>query len=132
MPYRGEYATGDSLWRLEENPSVQAFKGAIRVRNRGGSEGLPPTVEPARRQNDIRRIVAVDGSTVTKAVQNGFPMAEAALFNAAVIVIKIDELRKFDRDNIPSPSELRELENVATMSAVLPGQNVVEIGRAHV
>ena len=125
MPYRGEYATGDSLWRLEENPSVQAFKGAIRVRNRGGSEGLPPTVEPARRQNDIRRIVAVDGSTVTKAVQNGFPMAEAALFNAAVIVIKIDELRKFDRDNIPSPSELRELENVATMSAVLPGQNVV-------
>ena len=52
-------------------------------------------------------------------------MAEAALFNAAVIVINVDQLRRFDRDNIPSPSELRELENVATMSAVLPGQNVV-------
>lgn len=127
MPYSGEYATGDSLWRLEENPSVKAFKGIIQVRNREGNDGLPPSVEPARRQNDIRRIVAVDGSTVTKAVQNGFPMAEAALFNAAVIVIKVDELRRFDRDNIPRPSELRDLERVATMSAVLPGQNVVGI-----
>ena len=127
MPYRGEYATGDSLWRLEENPSVKAFKGIIRVRNVGADEGLPPTVEPPRRQNDIRRIVAVDGSTVTKAVQNGFPMAEAALFNAAVIVIKVEELRRFDRDNIPSPSELRDLEQVETMSAVLPGQNVVGV-----
>ena len=128
MPYRGEYATGDSLWRLEENPSVRAFKGAIRVRNRGDDEGLPPTIEPERRRNHIRRIVAVDGSTVTGAVQNGFPMAEAALFNAAVIVIKVDELRTFDRDNIPSPSALRDLELVETMSAVLPGQNVVGFG----
>ena len=128
MPYGGEIATGDSLWRLEENPSVKAFRGVIRIRNSSGNEGLPPTVEPTRRQNDIRRIVAVDGSTVTKAVQNGFPMAEAALFNAAVIVIKVDELRRFDRDNVPGPSELRNLERVATMSAVLPGQNVIGFG----
>ena len=127
MPYNGERATGDSLWRLEENPSVKAFRGMIRIRNREGAECLPPTVEPHRRQNAIRRIVAVDGSTVTKAVQNGFPMAEAALFNAAVIVIKVDELRSFDRDNIPRPSQLRDLERVATMSAVLPGQNVVGV-----
>lgn len=125
MPYPREYATGDSLWRLEENASVKAFKGAIRVRNRGGDEGLPSTVEPVRRQNDITGIVAVDGSTVTRAVQNGFPMAAAALFNAAVIVIKVDQLRRFHREDIPSPSELRDLESVATMSAVLPGQNVV-------
>ena len=125
MPYKGEFATGDSLWRLEENPSVKTFKGTICIRNREGDDGMPPTVEPARRQNDISRIIAVDGSTVTKAVQNGFPMAEAALFNAAVIVIKVDELRRFDRDNIPSPSQLRDLERVETMSAVLPGQNVV-------
>ena len=67
----------------------------------------------------------MDGSTVTKAVQNGFPMAEAALFNAAVIVIKVDELAKFGADHVPRPSELRDLERVATMSAVLPGQNIV-------
>lgn len=125
MPYSGEFATGDSLWRLEENPSVKSFKGAIHIRNRECNDDLPPIIEPSRRQNDIDRIIAVDGSTVTKVVQNGFPMAEAALFNAAVIVIKVDELRRFDRDKIPSPSQLRDLERVATMSAVLPGQNVV-------
>ncbi len=62
------------------------------------------------------------------AVQNGFPMAEASLFNAAVIVIKVDELREFDRNHVPSPSELRDIERVETMSAVLPGQNVAGIG----
>ena len=125
MPYLDERAAGDSLWRLEENLSVQAFKGTIRTRNDQETHSLPPTIELARRQNPIRRIIAVDGSTVTKAVQNGFPKAEAALFNAAVIVIKVDELAKFDRDHIPSPSQLRDLERVETMSAVLPGQNVV-------
>lgn len=125
MPYKGEYATGDSLWRLEDNPSVKAFKGIIQIREHKREEGLPPEIFPPRRQNDITRIVVVDGSTVTKAVQNGFPMAEAALFNAAAIVIKVDELRKFDRDHIPSPKELREIERVGTLSAVLPGQNVV-------
>lgn len=125
MPYLNERAAGDSLWRLEENPSVQAFKGAIRVRSDQITYSLPPIIKLARRQNPIRRIVAVDGSTITKTVQNGFPKAEAALFNAAVIVIKVDELAKFDRDHIPSPSQLRDLEKVETMSAVLPGQNVV-------
>ena len=125
MPYLNERATGDSLWRLEENPSVQAFKGAIRVRSDQITYSLPPTIKLARRQNPIRRIIAVDGSTITKTVQNGFPRAEAALFNAAVIVIKVDELAKFDREYIPSPSQLRDLEKVETMSAVLPGQNVV-------
>ena len=112
-----------AAWRRTR--ASRAFRGVIQVQNRESEEALPPSVEPARRQNDIRRIVAVDGSTVTKAVQNGFPMAEAALFNAAVIVIKVEELRTFDRDSIPSPSQLRDLERVATMSAVLPGQNVV-------
>ena len=63
--------------------------------------------------------------TVIKTVQNGFPKAEAALFNAAVIIIKTDELSKFGGDYIPSPSQLRNLEKVNTMSAVLPGPNVV-------
>ena len=126
MPYPNERATGDSLWRLEDNPSVKAFRGNILIRNDEGElYEPPPEVKPARRQNPIRRIIAVDGSTVLKTVQNGFPKAEAALFNAAVIVIKVDELQQFHRDNIPSPNQLRELEKVATMSAVLPGANVV-------
>ena len=108
--------------RKSQRPGI---KGSISVRSDQMTYSLPPTIKLARRQNPIRRIIAVDGSTITKAVQNGFPRAEAALFNAAVIVIKVDELAEFDRDRIPSPSQLRDLEKVETMSAVLPGQNVV-------
>ena len=127
MPYRNERATGDSLWRLEDNESVRNFRGSIRTRDPQESHDFPPAICPPRRERAIRRIIAIDGSTVIKAVQNGFPRAEAALFNAAVIVIKTDELRKFSGDHIPSPGELRDLEKVNTMSAVLPGPNVVGI-----
>lgn len=125
MPYQNERATGESLWRLEDNESVRNFKGAIRTRDPQEHLGFPSIVHPPRRQRTIRRIIAIDGSAITKTVQNGFPKAEAALFNAAVIVIKTDELSTFAGDYIPSPSQLRDLEKVNTMSAVLPGPNVV-------
>ena len=125
MPYQNERATGDSLWRLEDNESVRKFKGDIRIRTSQEPHEFPTIVSPPRGLTTIRRIIAIDGSTVTKAVQNGFPKAEAALFNAAVIVIKTDELEKFAGDYVPSPSQLRDLEKVNTMSAVLPGANVV-------
>ena len=124
MPYVNERATGDSLWRLEENESVRQFKGVIRTRDPQDRQDFPPVVSPPRRQRIIRRIIAIDGSSVTMRVQNGFPKAEAALFNAAVIVIKIDELLNFETERIPSPRQLRDLERVYTMSAVLPGPNV--------
>ena len=95
MPYENERATGDSLWRLEDNESVKAFKGTIQTREPGPQHEPPASILPPRRQRAVRRIIAIDGSTVTKAVQNGFPRAEAALFNAAVIVIKTDELKEF-------------------------------------
>ena len=125
MPYENQRASGDSLWRLESNESVRNFRGSIRTRDPREPHGFPPLVQPPREGNSIRRIIAIDGSTVTKAVQNGFPRAEAALFNAAVIVIKTDELRTFGGEHIPSPSQLRDLEKINTMSAVLPGPNVV-------
>ena len=129
MPYPNERAAGDSLWRLEDNESVRYFKGLIRTREHNALREGPPIVEPLRGRQPVKWIVAIDGSSVTKAVQNGFPKAEAALFNAAVIVIDVAELRRFDTDNVPSPSQLRDLEQVQTMSAVLPGQNVV--GQKH-
>ena len=125
MPYENERATGDSLWRLEDNESVKNFRGAIRVRDTQSQFELPPQVSPPRQRRSTKWIIAIDGSTVTKRVQNGYPKAEAALFNVAAIVINIAELNKFSSDHIPSPQQLRDLEDVKTMSAVLPGPNVV-------
>ena len=125
MPYENEYATGDSLWRLLDNESVKQFKGTILVRNAPKPHEFPPSICPTRGGSRVNRIIAIDGSDVPYQVQNGFPKAEAALLNLAGLVIKTDELRNIGRDEIPSPSKLRELETVKTMSAVLPGPNVV-------
>ena len=125
MPYTGEKATGDSLWRLLDNESVRQFQGAIQFRDPSGHHTFPPAIQPARGNNTVKRILAVDGSHITHQVQNGFPRAEAALFHAAVIAIDIEKLQSFEDNTIPSPSELRDLERVYTMSSVLPGPNVV-------
>lgn len=125
MPYRNERSPGNSLWHLEDHESVRNFRGMIRTRDSQASHELPPSIHPARGQKRIKFIIAIDGSTVTERVQNGFPKAEAALFHAAVILIKLDELAKFDINHIPSPSQLRDMEEVKTMSEVLPGPNVV-------
>ena len=125
MPYENEYATGESLWRLLENESVKQFQGEILVRNAPEPHEFPPLLDIERKVDSVNRIIAIDGSDVSRPVQNGFPRAEASLVNIAGVVIKIDALRTIGRDDIPSPSQLRDLEKVKTMGAVLPGQNVV-------
>ena len=125
MPYENEFATGESLWRLLENESVKRFQGEILVRTAPEPHEFPPSLTINRESDSVSRIIAIDGSDVPHQVQNGFPKAEAALLNIAAVVIKIDALRAIGRDAIPSPSQLRDLEQPKTMSAVLPGPNVV-------
>ena len=125
MPYESEYASGESLWRLLDNESVKQFRGEILVRNSSQPHEFPPSLSIKRAADSVNRIIAIDGSDVTHQVQNGFPKAEAALVNLAGVVIKTDELRLIGRDDIPSPSQLRDMETVKTLSAVLPGPNVV-------
>ena len=125
MPYENEYATGESLWRLLDNESVKQFQGEILVRNAPEPHEFPPVLQVERSSDTVNRIIAIDGSDVTRQVQNGFPKAEASLVNLAGVVIKTDALRAIGRDDIPSPSQLRDMETVKTMSAVLPGPNVV-------
>ena len=129
MPYRNEFARGDSLWRLEESPSVQEFKGAIRYRKNQNTHDLPTRLEPERGADRVRRVVAIDGSTVTHQVRNGYPGAEAALLNLAAIVINLQAIRDVPRNYIPSPSEMRDMEQCRTLSAVLPGRNIVRQDR---
>ena len=65
MPYQNEFAKGDSLWRLLESRSVQEFKGVIRYSQGQEFHALPARLDPQRGVGSIKRIVAIDGSTVT-------------------------------------------------------------------
>ena len=128
MPYHNEFAKGESLWRLIESPSVKEFKGAIRYSDGRQPHELPTGLEPQRGVGNIKRVVAIDGSTVTHKVQNGYPGAEAALLNLAAIVIKLQAIQNIPRNYIPSPSEIRDMEQCRTLSAVLPGRNIIRQG----
>lgn len=125
MPYRDEFARGDSLWRLVESESVTAFKGVIRYSPTEQTHPLPQRIDPLRGTDHLRRLVAIDGSTVSDLVRNGYPGAEAALLQLAVIVVDLDDLRNLPSVTIPRPSAIRALEDCRTFDQVLPGRNVV-------
>ena len=125
MPYLNEFARGESLWRLIDSQSVREFQGMIREQAGSIEHVLPRRMEPLRKAHPVSRVVAIDGSTVTHRVENGYPGAEASLLNLAAVVIKLQALRDIPRDYIPSPSEMREMEQCRTLSAVLPGRNIV-------
>ncbi len=131
MPYDGEFATGHTLARLVDNPAVRDFDGEIRKSEWTVANVLPATIEPSRGSTQVKQLIAIDGSTVTSRVENGHPGAEAALLNIAAVVIALARLRELSQlgrsadDQIPSPAAVRNLENCDTLSAVLPGRNVV-------
>ena len=101
------------------------FKGQIREQAISHGHPLPDKIEPSRGVSSIARVIAIDGSNITHRVANGYPGAEAALLNLAAVVIKLEALRDIPRDYIPSPSEMREMEQCRTLSAVLPGRNII-------
>ena len=125
MPYQNEFASGDSLWRIWENPSVREFKGMIRREEKSRPHRLPARLAPRRDMDRVKRVIAIDGSTVTQSVENGYPGAEATLFNLAAIVLDLDRIRNVPSGYIPGPAEVRGWERPYTLSAVLPGRNIV-------
>ena len=125
MAYEGEYASGDSLWRLVSSQSVKEFQGIIRYGDGSAPVDPPAQLSPHRGAKSVNRLIVIDGSTVTKDVLNGFPGAQAALLQLAAVVIDIEALRGLSADKIPRPSQIRDIEQCATLDAVLPGRNVV-------
>ena len=125
MPYQSEFARSDSLLHLVDSKSVREFEGVIKQGVDQKRHELPPRLEPQRGTGSIKRVVAIDGSTITHKVKNGYPGAEAALLNLAAIVIKLQAIRDIPRNYIPSPSEMRDMEQCETLSAVFPGRNII-------
>ena len=125
MPYQNEFARSDSLLHLVDSKSVREFEGVIKQGVDQEMHELPARLEPQRGTGRIKRVVAIDGSTITHKVKNGYPGAEAALLNLAAIVIKLQAIRDVPRNYIPSPSEMRDMEQCETLSAVFPGRNII-------
>ena len=127
MPYPNEYATGESLIWLENSQAFEDFKGVILKKE--GALPRPDTMKVERRGWSPQRVIVIDGSNILTKVNNGFPGADAGLFNISAVCIKLDVLRKIIASKkIPRPSVFHNMEDVNTVSAALPGINVVQKG----
>lgn len=127
VPNTGGASFG-SLLALEKSEALKDFEGVIRVASDAAPVDPPPTVEVARSAWIPRRVVAIDGSLLTKRIQNGFPGAEASLLMLSVVFIDVSKLAAITPVEIPSPRIFNEMDSVHTLDAVLPGANVVRGG----
>ena len=128
MPYENEFATGESLIALQKSDLLREFEGVIAVRDGHHPKDPAPIVTIARSQWLPLRIVAIDGSSITHKVKNGFPGAEASLVMLSVVFIDVSKLAMIGPNEIPSPRIFNEMDHASTLDAVLPGANIVRAG----
>jgi len=130
MPYEDEIATGESLLALQKSTTLRDFEGVIAVRDPNAPRDEPPVVAVDRTDWLPLRVVAIDGSSITHRVQNGFPGAEASLVMLSVVFIDVSKLASIRSNEIPSPRIFNEMDRAHTLDAVLPGSNIVRGGMA--
>ncbi len=128
MPFEMERASGEALLTLEASEAMQRFRAEIKAPE--DQDHMPPQVAVVDRNSWVpRRVIAIDGSTITTPLRLGAPGADASLLKVSVLLIDLKEIMAVKPDEIPSPALFREMEQVETLDAVLPGANVVRKGR---
>lgn len=125
MPFEGEVATGESLLALEKSSALREFESAASVRANSHVRDPEPIVKVQRTNWLPQRVIAIDGSSITHKVRNGFPGAECSLVMLSVVFIDISKLATIGAGEIPSPRIFNEMDRAHTLDAVLPGSNVV-------
>ena len=125
MPFDREFATGESLLSLEASQAFQEIKGRLEVRPLPAASDDSPVFRPVpRRHWRLDRVIAVDGSTISATVRNGFPMADASLVKIAVVRLDLSKLDSLPADTIPSPRIFYDMERAHPVDLFLPGANV--------
>ena len=128
MPFENEVATGESLIALQKSVALKEFEGSIAFRPDKVERDPAPLVAVPRSDWLPHRVIAIDGSSITHKVRNGFPGAECSLVMLSVVFIDISKLARIEADQIPSPRIFNEMDRAHTLDAVLPGANVVRRG----
>ena len=125
MPFRNERASGEALLTLEGSAAMRDFQAMIRPAEGIDQKSLPP-LEVPRNNWQPKRVIAIDGSTVTAPLRFGLPSADASLLKVSIVLIDLQRLNAIPPGDIPSPALFREMEEVETIDKAIPGANVVD------
>jgi hypothetical protein len=120
-----KFEIGEGLIALQKSKALHEFEGTIGTKADARTKDEPPVVNVQRNDWLPLRVVAIDGSTLTQKIQNGFPGAEASLLMLSVVFIDISELANIDDKTIPSPRVFNDMDSATTLDGVLPGSNIV-------
>jgi hypothetical protein len=125
MPFRNERASGEALLTLEASAAMRDFQAMIRPAEGPDVKPLPPLAVP-RNGWQPKRVIAIDGSTVTTPLRFGLPSADASLLKVSIVLIDLQRLNSVHPGGIPSPALFRDMESVETIDKPLPGSNVLD------
>lgn len=131
MPFQGEFAKQRAVRRINQDERIRdLLSKRMKVRDTSDYQPDVPLIRIALR--DIPRgfwepalLLAVDGSHAPVAVENGYPGAEVGYVTAAAVLLNVKLLRELDQHRPVDPRQFREIENVASVDAVMPGCNVI-------
>ena len=128
MGFLNEKAGGSALLTLGASQAMDDFKAQIQFGST--SKTMPPQILSVFRNPGWvpGQVIAIDGSTVSAPLTNGFPGADASLLKVSIVSIDLHALNDLDDDEIPDPLLFGNMEKTSTFDAVLPGANVVRKG----
>src|SRR5579859_146112 len=128
MPYEGELASYRPIQRIVNNARVQKLLEGYRIRQRSDDESVQEQLIPAQiaPSNWLPQwVLAVDGSNMPVAVQNGFPGAEAGYVTVAAVLLNMARMREMDQSRPANPHEFQKLQSSECIDWLLPGCNVI-------
>ncbi len=129
MPYENERSSYEPLRRIAENPRVRELLASYRVRQRVSQQTVSlPLIDAATLPASGWKpdwVLAIDGSYLPVAVQNGYPGAEAAYITVASVMLNAARLRELDQQRPVEPKVFRATQESEALDDLLPGRNVV-------
>lgn len=125
MPFANERASGESLLTLEASEAMRDFQAMIM--QAAGPDAMPLVPMNVPRNGwQPKRVIAIDGSTVTTPIRFGLPSADASLLKVSIVLIDVQRLNSVVPGAIPSPALFRDMESAETIDKPIPGANVID------
>ncbi len=132
MGFENEFASYEPLRRILDNPKVKALHDRLRVKKREEQKDCQKFEGNIIKKEDLPEsdflpdyVIAIDGSYQAARAENGYPGAEFGYVTVASVLIKLDLVRQFAKQEFIDPKKFRETEKASTIESVMPGCNVI-------
>lgn len=137
MGFENEFASYEPLRRILENDKVKAFQDRLKVRKEE-PEDCQEFEENTIKKEDLPDsdflpdyVIAIDGSYQAVPIEKGYPGAELGYITVASVLIKLELVRQFAKQEFIDPKKFRETEKSSTIETIIPGCNVIIEGETN-